>query len=229
MKLWSKLTVGGSLLALAASGCGSGPDSREVLEEPVQIRTEETETIARPLVMILGDSLTAGFGLSESEAYPALLAERLRTAGRPVRIVNAGISGDTTAGGLARVDWLLSQNPEVVVVELGGNDGLRGLSLEETEGNLDGIVRRCRQAGARVLLMGMKIPPSYGAEYSGDFAALFEELASTHGVALMPFLLEGVAGDPNLNQADGIHPNAAGHRLLAESVEPYLVGVLEGL
>jgi acyl-CoA thioesterase-1 len=182
-----------------------------------------------PLVVFLGDSLTAGYGLREEEAYPALLAARLRTEGKPVKVVNAGISGDTTAGGLARLDWLLSQNPDVVVVELGANDGLRGLSLEETGQNLDGIIRRCLQAGAKVLLLGMQIPPSYGVEYSGGFATLFGELAESHRITLMPFLLEGVAADPKLNQADGIHPNAVGHRRLAVGVQPYLEEVLEGL
>jgi len=180
-------------------------------------------------VIFLGDSLTAGFGLSESEAYPALLAGRLAAAGRSVQIVNGGISGDTTAGGLARLDWLLSQDPAVVVVELGANDGLRGLSLEETAKNLDEIIRGCRQAGARVLLIGMKIPPSYGPEYSSGFEALFGELAEQHELAWMPFLLAGVAAVPDLNQMDGIHPNAAGQRLLAENVLPYLEDVLEDL
>jgi len=229
MGLWIRLVIGGSLLAVTAGGCGPGSAPGADPGESEQISTEETVPAAGPLVVFLGDSLTAGYGLSEEEAYPALLVQRLQTGGRPVRIVNAGISGDTTAGGLARIDWLLSQNPDVVVVELGANDGLRGLSLEETRENLDGIIRRCLRADARVLLMGMKIPPSYGEQYSGEFAVLFEDLAKIHGIALMPFLLEGVAAEPHLNQADGIHPNAAGHRRLAASVEPYLEEVLEGL
>ena len=195
----------------------------------IRSRADGNEKPPGPLVIFLGDSLTAGFGLSESEAYPALLAGRLAAAGRSVQIVNGGISGDTTAGGLARLDWLLSQDPAVVVVELGANDGLRGLSLEETAKNLDEIIRRCRQAGARVLLIGMKIPPSYGPEYSSGFEALFGELAEQHELAWMPFLLAGVAAVPDLNQMDGIHPNAAGQRLLAENVLPYLEDVLEDL
>ena len=182
-----------------------------------------------PLVIFLGDSLTAGYGLSEAEAFPALLTGQLRGRERVARIVNAGISGDTTAGGLARVDWLLSQDPEVMVVELGANDGLRGLALEETRKNLDEIVRRCLGAGARVLVIGMKIPPSYGPEYSSGFEDLFADLATAHGVSLMPFLLEGVAADPDLNQSDGIHPNAAGQRLLAENVLDYVQPILDDL
>jgi len=229
MGSWNRFVIAGSLLVVTVGGCGPGSAPRAAREEAAQISTEETVSVDGPLVVFLGDSLTAGYGLSEEEAYPALLVQRLRTGGRPVRIVNAGISGDTTAGGLARIDWLLSQSPEVVVVELGANDGLRGLSLEETRENLEGIIRRCLRAEAKVLLMGMKIPPSYGEEYSGGFAALFGDLAKTHEIALMPFLLEGVAADPRFNQADGIHPNAAGHRRLAASVEPYLEEVLEGL
>lgn len=217
------------LLALAVGGCGREAVIEEPREAPRPSRTDGTEMAAGPLVIFLGDSLTAGYGLAEAEAFPALAAARLRASGTPVRIVNAGISGDTTAGGLARVDWLLAQNPDVVVVELGANDGLRGLSLGETEQNLDEIIRRCLESGSRVLLAGMKIPPSYGPDYSGDFASLFAELATRHGIALMPFLLEGVAADPDLNQADGIHPNAVGHGLLAESIEPYLAEVVEGL
>lgn len=180
-----------------------------------------------PLIIFLGDSLTAGYGLGEEQAFPALVGARLETEGIPVEIVNAGISGDTTAGGLSRVDWLLAQEPDLVVVELGANDGLRGLSLEETEANLDGILRRCQEAGSKVLLIGMKIPPSYGPEYAGEFEEIFKRLASQHGVAVMPFLLEGVAAKPELNQQDGIHPNAEGQRRLAANVVPYLIPLLE--
>ena len=179
-----------------------------------------------PLVVFLGNSLTAGFGLSEEQAFPSLVGERLEAAGLPVRIVNAGISGDTTAGGASRLDWLLQQGPDVMVVELGANDGLRGLSLKETEANLDDIVRRCLEGGASVLLVGMKIPPSYGAEYAGGFEGLFVLLARRHEVAFLPFLLDGVAADPELNQTDGIHPNAKGQRRVAANVTPYLVSLL---
>lgn len=179
-----------------------------------------------PLIIFLGNSLTAGFGLSESQAFPVLVGEQLQDAGLPVRTVNAGISGDTTAGGASRLGWLLAQDPDVVVVELGANDGLRGLSLEETEVNLDDIVRRCLEGGASVLLIGMKIPPSYGPEYAGGFEDLFERLAIRHEVALMPFLLAGVAANPELNQADGIHPNAEGQRRVAANVTPYLLSLL---
>jgi acyl-CoA thioesterase-1 len=142
--------------------------------------------------------------------------------GVPVRIVNAGVSGDTTAGGVSRLDWLLRQAPDVVVVELGANDGLRGLPLEMSERNLREIVTRCLDAGAKVLLVGMKIPPNYGPVYTRGFEKIFPKLADELDVPLMPFLLEGVAADPNLNLPDGIHPNAEGQRRVAESFLPYL-------
>jgi acyl-CoA thioesterase-1 len=177
---------------------------------------------ARPLVVFLGDSLTAGYGLPEADAYPALIAAALATEGRLVRVVNAGVSGDTSAGGLARLDWVLRLEPDVVVVELGPNDGLRGLPLEATEANLRRIVERARAAGARVLLAGMLIPPNYGPDYAGRFAAIYPRLAAELDVPLVPFLLEGVGGEPDLNLTDGIHPNAAGHRRMADNVLPYL-------
>lgn len=192
------------------------------------VRGEDAAGERRPLVVFLGDSLTAGFGLSEEQAFPAVVSAQLEERGIPARIVNAGISGDTTAGGVSRLDWLLTQRPEVIVVALGANDGLRGLSLAETESNLDAILRRCLEAGARVLLVGMKIPPSYGDDYARGFEAIFGRLASRHGVSLMPFLLEGVAAVPDLNQPDGIHPNAEGQRRVATNVAPYLVALLAG-
>lgn len=180
----------------------------------------------RPLVAFLGDSLTAGLGLEADLAFPALVEDRLAAAGRPIRVLNAGVSGDTSAGGLRRVDWILKQDPDVVVVGLGANDGLRGVPLEETERNLRAIVERVQATGARVLLLGMQIPPNYGPEYAGGFAAMYPRVASELGVPLVPFLLEGVGGDPDLNLPDGIHPNAEGQERVADNVVPYLEQVL---
>jgi acyl-CoA thioesterase-1 len=181
----------------------------------------------RPLVIFLGDSLTAGLGLDESQAYPALVARELQEQGRPIRVLNAGVSGDTTSGGLSRLDWLLKQQPDVVVVGLGANDALRGQSVEQIEKNLRQIVRRSREAGARVLLLGMQIPPNYGGDYAGDYAALYPRIAREMDVALVPFLLDGVGGIPELNLDDGIHPNAEGHEKVAANVAPRLADVLE--
>jgi acyl-CoA thioesterase-1 len=171
-----------------------------------------------PLVVFLGDSLTAGLGLPVDQAFPAVVAAELARRGRPVRSVNAGVSGDTTAGGLRRAEWVLSQRPDILVLALGANDGLRGLPLSETERNLRGIVARARTAGASVLLCGMLIPTSYGPEYREGFGRLFARIAKEEGLPLVPFLLEGVAGRKELNQEDGIHPNPEGQRILAANV-----------
>jgi acyl-CoA thioesterase-1 len=179
-----------------------------------------------PLVVFLGDSLTAGYGLGGEQAYPALVEKRLEEEGIPIKVLNAGVSGDTTAGGLARLDWLLSQKPDVVVVGLGGNDGLRGLPLEQAEHNLREIVRRAKAAGARVLLLGMQIPPNYGPEYAQGFSGMYPRLAKEMDVPLVPFLLEGVGGVAGLNQADGIHPTAEGQEKVADLVTPYVAEVL---
>jgi acyl-CoA thioesterase I len=178
------------------------------------------------VIVALGDSLTAGFGVAPEEAWPALIETRLKREGYPYRVVNAGVSGDTTAGGLRRVDWVLRNRPDVAVVALGANDGLRGLGTDAMEANLRGIVERLRAGGARVLVAGMEVPPNYGAAYARAFRGVFPDVARRTGAALMPFLLDGVAADPRLNLSDGIHPNAAGHRAIAEHVWPYLIALL---
>ena len=174
------------------------------------------------VVVALGDSLTAGLGVGVEEAYPALLEARLRREGFDYRVVNAGVSGDTSAGGLRRLDWALKLKPQVLIVALGANDGLRGQPPATLRANLTQIVERARAAGARVLLAGMRVPPNYGDEYARAFAAVYASVARATGVPLAPFLLDGVAGDPRLNQADGIHPTAEGQRVIAEHLWPHL-------
>ena len=174
------------------------------------------------VVVALGDSLTAGLGVAADEAFPARLQARLRAEGYDYRVVNAGVSGDTTAGGLRRVDWALRAHPDVVIVALGANDGLRGHSPQAIRANLEEIVARLQASGARVLLVGMRLPPNYGAEYTKEFEAVFPAVARRAKIALMPFLLDGVAADPRLNQADGIHPTAAGQQMVADRLWPYL-------
>jgi len=191
--------------------------------------TTSTAAATAPLVVFLGDSLTAGLGVDEDQAYPALVAARLEKSGHPVRFLNAGVSGDTSAGGLRRLDWLLKQHPSVVVVGLGSNDGLRGLPLFTTEENLRQIVRRVRDSGARVLLLGMMVPPNYGPDYAPKFAAMFPRLAKELDVPLVPFLLEGVGGRPEMNQGDGIHPTVEGHRILADNVYSRLESIVAKL
>ena len=177
---------------------------------------------ADAVVVALGDSLTAGLGVAADEAFPARLEARLKSEGFAYRVVNAGVSGDTTAGGLRRVDWVLRARPEVVIVALGANDGLRGQEPKAMRTNLDEIVRLLQAAGARVLLAGMRLPPNYGGDYTKEFDAVFPAVARRAKVALMPFLLEGVAGVPRLNQPDGIHPTAEGQQVIADHLWPYL-------
>jgi acyl-CoA thioesterase I len=177
---------------------------------------------AEPVIVALGDSLTAGFGVLPDESYPALLEARLRREGYAYRVVNAGVSGDTSAAALRRVDWVLRAQPSIVIVALGANDGLRHQSITAMRSNLLEIVRRLRASGATVLLAGMRVPPNYGPEYSRVFAGVFPEVARTTNVPLAPFLLDGVAGDSHLNQPDGIHPTAEGQRIIADKLWSYL-------
>ena len=181
---------------------------------------------AEHVIVAFGDSLTAGLGVTPEDSYPARLQAKLRAEGHAYRVVNAGSSGDTTAGGLRRVDWALKNKPEVVIVALGANDGLRGQDLASVRSNLDGIVARFQKAGVRVLVAGMEVPPNYGARYAADFRRLYAEVARKRGAAFMPFLLDGVAGNPRLNQPDGIHPTAEGYRVLVDHLWPHLAPLL---
>ena len=183
----------------------------------------ETKTL-----VFFGDSLTAGLGVDLAEAYPARIGEKLKQAALPWRVVNAGLSGETTSGGLRRLDWVLKQPVDLIVLELGGNDGLRGIAPELTRSNLQAMIDRVRtvRPTARIILAGMQIPPNLGPDYAAAFARIFPELAEKNHTGLIPFLLEGVGGVPELNQPDGIHPTPEGHRQVAETVwrvvQPYL-------
>lgn len=210
-----------ALLCLSAL-LGCTPDSGPVEPSSAAPSPAHARIESGPRVLFLGDSLSAGLHLPAEQAFPAVLAERLAAAGLPVQLVNAGVSGDTTAGGLARLDWLLRQEPELVVVELGGNDGLRGVRVESVEENLRAIVQRSLSAGARVLLLGMKLPPNYGREYTDEFEAAFTRVAAEEEVEFIPFFLEGVGGVPEMTLEDGLHPTAEGHRRLAENLYPVL-------
>ncbi len=180
----------------------------------------------RPRVVAFGDSLTSGLGVAQEEAYPAQLQRRLDAAGYRYRVINAGVSGDTTAGGVRRVEWVLNSRPAIVILELGANDGLRGIDLADTRANLETIIQRLQAASVTVVLAGMKLPPNYGKDYTARFAALYPELAKKYRVPLMPFFLEGVAASEALNQADGIHPTEAGYRVIVENLiktlQPFL-------
>lgn len=178
------------------------------------------------VIVAFGDSLTAGYGVAPEESYPALLGARLREAGYRYRVINAGVSGDTTAGGLRRVDWALKLKPEIALVELGANDALRGQDLEKTRANLDAIVARFEAGGARVLLLGMRLPPNYGGRYARAFERMYEDVARARKVPLMPFFLDGVGAVARLNQSDGIHPTAEGYRVIVERLWPNLTPLL---
>ena len=172
-----------------------------------------------PAIVVLGDSLTAGLGLAQTQAYPALLQEKLTAAGYKWRVVNAGVSGDTSAAGLQRVDWAIDQGGvKVLVLELGANDGLRGLPVDEMKKNLAAIIERAQQKHIAVLLTGMEAPPNFGPEYTVSFRQVYRDLARQYKIPLVPFLLDKVAGVPNLNQGDGIHPNIEGARIVADTV-----------
>ena len=182
---------------------------------------------AERIIVAFGNSLTAGLGVAPQEAYPALLQARLRQEGYPYRVINAGISGDTTAGGLRRVDWVLKAGPEIVILELGANDGLRGMALGQARDNLSQIITRLQKSQVRVILAGMKIPPNYGPRYTTAFSALYPDLSKRHKVRLIPFFLEGVAGRTDLNQADGLHPTAEGYRKILDGLWPVLRPLLQ--
>ncbi|MGE0274903.1 MAG: arylesterase [Nitrospiraceae bacterium] len=171
-----------------------------------------------PRIVAFGDSLTAGFGVAPQDAYPAQLQRRLDALGYRYHVVNAGVSGETTAGGVRRVSWILNGNPHIVILELGGNDGLRGLDIEQSRANLEAIIVRLKQAGIITVLAGMKLPPNYGADYTARFEIMYRDLARRHGLPLIPFLLDGVGGDRRLNQPDGIHPTGEGYRIVVENV-----------
>jgi acyl-CoA thioesterase-1 len=171
-------------------------------------------------VVALGDSITAGYGLTTEQAYPALIEKRLRDEGLNVEVVNAGVSGDTTAGALRRLDWALGDNTAVLIVALGGNDALRGLSIDDMRQNLGAIVEQAQQRGATVILAGMEAPPNLGQDYTAKYRAVFPEISARYRVKFLPFLLQGVAGVPELNQRDGIHPTADGARKVADLLYP---------
>ncbi|UCE63505.1 MAG: arylesterase [Nitrospirota bacterium] len=180
-----------------------------------------------PRIVAFGDSLTAGYGLLSDESYPAQLQERLIKANYRYQVINAGVSGDTTAGGLRRLDWVLKSRPTIVILVLGGNDGLRGLPLDDTYANLEKIIQRLKAEGVTILLAGMKIPPNYGEAYTSEFSMMYEKLAGEYDLKLMPFFLEDVAMRPHLIQADGIHPTAEGYQIIVDNLLESLVPLLE--
>jgi acyl-CoA thioesterase I len=235
-----------TLIALWAGqlGCEPSPSTTSYPEPTVTsdfqassqaiVHLDSVSTIApsqsddRPRIVAFGDSLTAGLGVPQAQSYPMQLQKRLDTQGYSYQVINAGVSGETSAGGLRRVSWLLAAKPHLVILELGANDGLRGLSLSETQSHLDQIIRKFKEAHVPVLLTGMKLPPNYGEDYRTAFEAMYRDLAAAHGLPLIPFVLEGVAGEKALNQSDGIHPTAEGYRIVVDNVLVGLIPMLNG-
>jgi acyl-CoA thioesterase-1 len=182
---------------------------------------------ALPRIVFLGDSLTAGYGIEKNQAVPALVQKRLTAEGYHYDVVNAGVSGDTSEGGVTRLNWSLQGDVAVLVIELGGNDGLRGLPPSRTRGNLEKIIQTAKARHIAVLLTGMEAPPNYGEAYTSEFRQVFRDVAREQKVAFMPFYLEGIAGNPRLNISDGIHPNPQGARIVADNVWRYLEPLLK--
>lgn len=183
--------------------------------------TSKTETAqSKKLILFFGNSLTAGYGIEAEDAFPGLTAARIDSLGLDYRVINAGLSGETTASGLSRLDWFLEEEPAIFILELGGNDGLRGITPSETKKNLKGIIQlvRGKYPETIIVLAGMQIPPNMGQEYTKEFSELFPQVAEEENVELIPFLLEGVAGNPDLNLPDGIHPTEEGHLIVFETI-----------
>ena len=210
----------GMTVALAACSGRAAPT-------PVPPPATPAATAAAPTVIVaMGDSLTEGMGVDPADAYPAQLERRLLADGYNVEVVNAGISGETTSGALSRVNWVLGLEPDIVILATGGNDGLRGIAPELTARNLDQLVTTFQDAGVTVLLAGMEMVENMGEEYTSAFRAIYPTVSATHDVRLIPFLLEGVATDPKLNQPDFIHPTASGYAVVVDTIYPYVTDLL---
>ena len=220
--------------ATCLAGCGSVSDRPPVdaaagaqAPPPQATAAPPAKTITRPRIVALGDSLTAGLGLTPEEAYPALLQKRLDAGGFNYEVVNAGVSGDTSAGGLSRLDWALDGDVRMLIVALGGNDALRALPADELKQNLSYIIERAQARRIEIVLAGMEAPRNFGRDYIVAFHQVYPSLARQYHVALVPFLLQGVAADPALNQRDGIHPTAEGARIVADNVWTVLRPLVE--
>jgi acyl-CoA thioesterase-1 len=224
--IWSFVAV--STLVAGCSRPAPDPSSDVAARRDAAASALEVPAAVRPRVVFLGDSLTAGYGLPKEQAVPSLVQKRLDEEGYNYEVVNHGVSGDTSAGGVSRLDWALTGDVRVLVIELGANDGLRGLPVESTKANLSDIITRAKARGVAVLLTGMEAPPNHGPVYTQQFRQAFSDLAREHEVAFVPFYLEGVAGNPALNIADGIHPNAEGAAIVEKTVWKALEPLLDG-
>jgi len=217
MRIWAIVSF--TFLALTLSGCAISPQANGSADRINQPLKTPKNTGDRPKIIAFGDSLTAGFGLAEKDSYPYLLQQKLKADGYDYEVVNAGAAGETTAGGLERADWAFGQdNAKIAVIELGANDMLRGLPVAKMKDNLEKIIRKAKTRNLKILLCGMLAPPTMGPDYQREFSMVFPDLASEHKVEFLPFLLENVALQKELNLADGIHPNAAGEKIMTDNI-----------
>jgi acyl-CoA thioesterase-1 len=211
-------------ILLMGLGCRQNANTENRATVPDQSKNKKEDSIVhkeiRKNILFFGNSLTAGFGVDPSEAFPALIQVKLDSLNLPYQVINAGLSGETSAGGNSRIEWILQQPVYIFVLELGGNDGLRGIPLSETSKNLQSIIDKVKgkYPSAKIILAGMQIPPNMGKNYSSGFRTIFQQLATRNKIYLIPFLLEGVGGVAELNQSDGIHPNVQGHKIVAENI-----------
>lgn len=224
-----KYLLAGVLVMAMLSGCGNNAEkTNDTTKQKREQLPQEAGKEKAKTIVFFGNSLTAGYGVDPSEAFPALVQDRIDSLELPYKVVNAGLSGETTAGGKSRIDWILRQPVDIFVLELGGNDGLRGIPIAETSKNLQAIIDRVREKypHVKIILAGMQVPPNMGKNYASAFRVVFQQLAANNQIDLIPFLLENVGGISSLNQADGIHPNPEGHRIVAENVWRVLHGLL---
>ncbi len=209
------------LTVLTIAGCGDGAKSSNNDKTQTVAEVAKTDSASKKIVLFFGDSLTAGYGLDDpADAFPGVISRRVDSLKLPYKVINAGLSGETTAGGNGRINWLLKQKIDVFVLELGANDGLRGIPVSETAKNLQSIVDKVKgkYPDAKLILLGMQVPPNMGADYTNKFKSVFPALAAKNKMELVPFLLQGVAGIPSLNQGDGIHPTVQGAKIVADNV-----------
>ena len=224
-----KCLLVGVLVISMLTGCGNnGEKTNDATKQKREQLPGEAGKEKAKTIVFFGNSLTAGYGVDPSEAFPSLVQEKIDALELPYKVINAGLSGETTAGGKSRIDWILRQPVDIFVLELGGNDGLRGIPISETSKNLQAIINRVKEKypHVKIILAGMQVPPNMGRNYATAFRVVFQQLAANNQVELIPFLLENVGGINSLNQGDGIHPNPEGHKLVAENVWKVLRGLL---
>ena len=208
-------------LLIIIAGCNNNKSEKAGSAKPIEApNVSSVSSVKLKTILFFGNSLTAGYGLDPSESFPSLIQNKIDSLHLPYKVINAGVSGETTSGGMGRIDWILRQPIDVFVLELGGNDGLRGIPLTVTKKNLQAIINKVKQKypAVKIVLAGMEIPPNMGQDYTTEFRKIYPALAKENGVSLIPFLLKGVGGDPELNQEDGIHPNKEGEEIVAENV-----------